>query len=602
MTDAIDHTAEARAAEWLAALESALQEGDIARATALFGPQCFWRDLLSFTWSIVTAEGHDAIAALLADGLQAAVPAGFRLEPGSARAEGSAVEAWFRFETQLATHRGHLRLRDGKGWTLFTAMLDLKGHEEREGDTREAGVEHGAVRGRASWLEEEQAREATLGTTEQPYCLIIGGGQGGMTLAARLKRLGVPALVIDRNPRPGDAWRMRYRSLCLHDPVHATHLPYIPFPAHWPMFTPKDKMGDWIEAYAKVMELDIWNSTTAQAAEYDAGAGEWRVALERNGSPVTLRPKHLVIATGMSGAPSIPGYPGAEDFGGTQCHSSAYRSGKAFAGKDCVVIGSNNSAHDICAELWECGARVTMLQRSSTLVVRSDSQIRNFPGKLYSEAAQRAGITTEQADFIAASRPYATLPALHKPVYDRIRAEDAGFYARLEKAGFMLDFGEDETGLSLKYLRRGSGYYIDVGASDLVASGAIGLRSGVAVRRILTDGVELDDGSALPADLIVYATGYEPMESWIAQLVSPAVAQKVGPVWGLGSNTRRDPGPWAGELRNMWKPTRQEALWLQGGNLQQARFYSRYLALQIKARMEGLPTPVHDPKVFAPVA
>ncbi len=103
------------------------------------------------------------------------------------------------------------------------------------------------------------------------------------------------------------------------------------------------------------------------------------------------------------------------------------------------------------------------------------------------------------------------------------------------------------------------------------------------------------DGSTIPADVIVYATGYRPMGEWTGKLISPEVEQKVGPVWGLGSGTAGDPGPWEGELRNMWKPTRQRGLWFQGGNLAQSRFHSLHLALQIKARMEGLPTPVFWP-------
>ncbi len=92
--------------------------------------------------------------------------------------------------------------------------------------------------------------------------------------------------------------------------------------------------------------------------------------------------------------------------------------------------------------------------------------------------------------------------------------------------------------------------------------------------------------------MIVYATGYGSMNGWAAKLISQDVADKVGKCWGLGSDTTKDPGPWEGELRNMWKPTQQEALWFHGGNLHQSRHYSLYLALQLKARMEGLPTPV----------
>ena len=145
----------------------------------------------------------------------------------------------------------------------------------------------------------------------------------------------------------------------------------------------------------------------------------------------------------------------------------------------------------------------------------------------------------------------------------------------------------------MKYLRRGSGYYIDVGASQLVIDGKIKLKRGQVEAKSPRSGVKLDDGTELPADLIVYATGYGSMNGWAADLISQDVADKVGKVWGLGSDTPKDPGPWEGEQRNMWKPTQQEALWFHGGNLHQSRHYSQFLALQLKARMEGIPTPVY---------
>ncbi len=236
-----------------------------------------------------------------------------------------------------------------------------------------------------------------------------------------------------------------------------------------------------------------------------------------------------------------------------------------------------------------------MVQRTSTHVSTSDSLFKFGTSQLYSEAALEKGITTDKADLLNASVPYRLMAGFHKPVAAAIRAADADLYARLEKAGFMLDFGDDDSGLHMKYMRRGSGYYIDVGASELIATGEIKLKSGVAVETIMETGVRLSDGTELPADLIVYATGYGSMNGWAGKLISQEVADKIGKVWGLGSNTTKDPGPWEGEPRNMWKPTRQAALWFHGGNLHQSRHYSQYLSLQVKARMEGIPTPVYGP-------
>jgi putative flavoprotein involved in K+ transport len=568
--------------EWLAGFASALKRSDIDAATALFADECYWRDLVAFTWNIVTLESRSAISDMLKARLSDVKPESFQLagRPG-----------WFTFETARGRGTGHLRLKDGKAWTFFTALMALKGFEEKKGPTREHGTQHGAFKDRVTWTDRRRADARELGYERQPYVLVIGGGQGGIALGARLKRLGVPTLIVDRNPRPGDAWRNRYKSLCLHDPVWYDHLPYLPFPDHWPIYTPKDKMGDWLESYTKIMELDYWPSTTCTRSSFDETKGEWTVVVERDGKQVTLRPRQLVIATGMSGFPEIPTFPGAGRFKGKQHHSSAHPGGEGWAGKTCVVVGSNNSAHDIAADLWEHGADVTLLQRSPTLVVRADTLARNRP--LYSEEAVASGITTEIADLTTASMPYGALPKVMQPVVEQIRRDDADFYARLEKAGFKLTFGEDNTGIGPMYLRRGSGYYIDVGASELIADGRIKLKSGVEIERLTEDGVVLDDGTELKADLVVYATGYGSMNQWAAKLISPEVADKVGKCWGLGSDTAKDPGPWEGELRNMWKPTAQENLWFHGGNLMQSRLYSIFLSLQLKARMEGLPTPVY---------
>ena len=194
---------------------------------------------------------------------------------------------------------------------------------------------------------------------------------------------------------------------------------------------------------------------------------------------------------------------------------------------------------------------------------------------------------------MVAATPYAVQPSGQKIAAERLAEQDRDFYARLRAVGFLLDFGDDGTGLSQKYLRRGSGYYIDVGGSELVADGRIGLRAGVEVAAMGARSVTLSNGDVLPADLVVFATGYGSMNGWAAQLISPEVADRVGKCWGLGSNTTYDPGPWEGELRNMWKPTHQAGLWFHGGNLAQARHYSRYLALQLKARLEGVATPVY---------
>jgi putative flavoprotein involved in K+ transport len=585
--------ATSRIQTFLASFAAALSAKDVEAAVEHFGDECYWRDLVAFTWNIKTMEGREQIRDMLTSCLGHVAPHNWRVVDEEAVVEkGAVTEAWIAFETAVVRGYGFMRLRDGKLWTLMTTTVELKGHEEAAGFSRPLGAQHGVHVGGKTWKELREEESENLGTAVQPYTVIIGGGQAGIALGARLRQLGVPTIIVERNERAGDSWRKRYKSLCLHDPVWYDHLPYIDFPENWPVFSPKDKIADWLEMYTKVMELNYWSNTTAQQASYDETKKEWSLVVDRNDEEVTLRPKHLVFATGMSGKPNVPQFKGSDIFKGEQHHSSRHPGPDPYKGKKVVVIGSNNSAHDICAALYEAGIDVTMVQRSATTVVRSDILMEFVFGDLYSEQAVQNGVTAAKADLIGASMPYRLIGQVQKPLWDKIRAIDAGFYNDLEAAGFQLDFGPDETGLAMKYLRRGSGYYIDVGASQLVIDGRIKLEAG-QVERLTPDGVVLDNGAELFADLIVYATGYGSMNGWVADIVSQEVADKVGKVWGFGSETPKDPGPWEGEQRNMWKPTQQEGLWFHGGNLQQSRFYSQHLSLQLKARYEGIPTGVY---------
>ncbi len=589
----LDSTATDQVTEILDRLGAALAAGDIETAAGLFAIDCYWRDLVTFTWNIKTVEGREAVADMLDATLLRVMPSGWRVAEGeTATEDGGVLTAWISFETNVARGYGLIRVRDGLIWTLLTSMVELKGHEEPAGFDRPMGVVHGASKTRQTWKESREDEAASLGYTTQPYVLIVGGGQGGIALGARLRQLGVPTIILEKNDRPGDSWRNRYKSLCLHDPVWYDHLPYLPFPPNWPVFAPKDKIGDWLEMYTKIMELNYWTRTTCKSASYDEAKGEWTVVVDRDGAEVVLRPKQLVLATGMSAKPNMPKFKGMELFKGEQHHSSKHPGPDAYRGKRAVVIGSNNSAHDICAALWENDVDVTMVQRSSTHIVKSNTLMELALGGLYSEAAVKAGMTTNKADMIFASLPYAILHEFQIPVYAQMKERDADFYAGLEKAGFWLDWGDDNSGLFMKYLRRGSGYYIDVGASQLIIDGKIKLAHG-NVAEITEDAVVLENGTRLPADVIVYATGYGSMNGWAADLIGQDVADKVGKCWGLGSATTKDPGPWEGEQRNMWKPTQQPGLWFHGGNLHQSRHYSQFLSLQLKARMEGIDTPIY---------
>ena len=579
-----------QANNWLEKFFDSIRVQEYEGTTDIFEDNACWRDLLAFSWNIITVAGIDDIANMFKSTAAQVSVQEWEIV-GDVTHVSNEISCWFTFVTGIAKCKGRLTLVDGRCSVLFTTIEELIGHEEAVCARREIGYVNTPVKGRKSWLEAKLEREQRLGDIEHPYVVIIGGGQGGIGLSARLDMLGVTNVVLDKNRRAGDSWRNRYRSLYLRNTVWQNHMPYLEFPENWPIFISKDRMGDWLEMYVKVMDINYWTSSTCVGAKYFDDRQAWIVDVLCEGEMIQLKPKHLVIATGVSGQPKAPDVSGIKSFRGDICHSSRFDTGTEFTGKECVVVGSNNSAHDICMDLWEHGANVTMIQRSDTLVVRSETF---FGRSSYKQKDTNSPITTADLDLMGASVPYQVIRDQMKSDWVQIAKEDSEYYRRLNDAGFALTFGDDDSGLEMMYMYRGSGYYIDVGATELIVSGAVKLRSGVSVKSILEDGMILSDNSKVDADLIVFATGYRPISSLVSKLISPEVATKIGQCWGLGSGTKYDPGPWEGELRNMWKPTDQDGLWFHGGGLTQSRLYSRFLAIQLKARMENIPTPVYS--------
>jgi cation diffusion facilitator CzcD-associated flavoprotein CzcO len=565
------------AAAWLHDLAAALEAADPAAIGSLFRPDGFWRDFLTMSWDLHTYPGPQRIADAWLDGLGRRQVSAFSLEAQPLEVTerkrwGPTIEAFFTFETDLGLCRGHVRLRaqgDGgwKAWTLFTGLEDIKGHEERAGRNRPQGHAAGAESpAEAAWSPGEGA---------DPDVLVIGAGQAGLSVAARLGQLDLKTLVIDRETRIGDNWRKRYQSLLLHNQVWANHFPYLPFPSSWPAYLSKDQMADWLEAYAAILRLQVWTSTGLTGARYDERARRWTVAVTRaDGTVLTLHPRHVVQATGVFGGANRPTLPGAERFEGRVIHATEYRGMEDAEGLRALVVGTGSSGHDVAQDLCNCGAQVTMLQRSSTCVVSVE------PGaaRLYSIYAED-GPPIEDADLITNSFPFPIVVELHKDVTKRIAHLDRDLLDGLRAAGFALDFGEDGSGFLMKYHRYGGGYYINVGASDLIVQGKIKIKQGTKIARLEGRSVIFADGSTMEADLVVVAAGYKNMSDAIRTIMGDEVADKVGPVWGLDEE---------GEVRAMWRPTGQRGFWLMGGSLQQCRPYSKYLALQIKAAELGL--------------
>ncbi|MBR1167915.1 flavin-containing monooxygenase [Bradyrhizobium liaoningense] len=575
---------------WLDDFERILGRPDPATLDPLFLADGFWRDVLALSWNLQTVAGRDAITQELTARAPRAAPTHFRIAPNRApprwvtRAGTNSIEAIFHFETAIGRGSGIVRLIPDTGdrlkaWTLLTALDELKGFEEQLGTSRPRGQAYSRDFRGPNWLDQRNAARAYA--ERDPAVLVVGGGQAGLAIAARLKQLQVDTLIVDRGMRIGDNWRKRYHALTLHNQVQVNHLPYMPFPPSWPVYIPKDKLANWFEAYVDAMELNFWSGTEFEGGAYDDAKGHWTVTLRRGaGSKRTMHPRHVIMATGVSGIANIPDIPTLDNFKGTLLHSSRYEDGENWPGKRAIVIGTGNSGHDIAQDLHSSGAEVTLVQRSPTLVTNIE------PSAQLAYATYNEG-TLEDNDLIAASMPTPLARKTHVMLTEQSKQLDKELLDGLSRVGFKLDFGEAGTGWQFKYLTRGGGYYFNVGCSNLIVEGKIGLRQFEDIESFTADGARMKDGSTITADLIVLSTGYKPQEYLVRKLFGDGIADHVGPIWGFGDGF---------ELRNMYARTKQPGLWFIAGSLAQCRINSKYLALQIKAIEEGiLPRAVATP-------
>ncbi|GAA3616544.1 NAD(P)/FAD-dependent oxidoreductase [Marihabitans asiaticum] len=573
--------AEEVAARWLESFAEALGGADPDALRRLFLEDAEWRDIVALTWDFTTLRGAGEIAQSLVALAPQARLSDLRLASGRTppaevgRAGETVTEAIWEFTTAVGRGAGVIRLLaqpDGsyRARLVSSTLQELTGHEERRGAQRPQGTAYSRTFGGQNWL--DQRLEEQKYNDRQPEVVVVGGGQAGLAAAARLRVLGVDALIVEKLPRIGDVWRQRYHSLTLHNEVWVASFPYLEFPDTWPTFLPKDKLAGWMEYYAEAMELNVWTNTAVTGGYRDDDA--WHLTVSRDGEDVVLQPKHVVFATGsVSGRPYMPEMPGLDEFRGEVLHSSRYTSGSRYENCRALVLGTGTSGHDVAQDLHALGADVTIVQRSSTTVVSLQPSGVLVYG-LYSQ-----GLPIEDVDLISSSNTMDTLVRANKIMAQQMVEYDAELLDRLAAVGFRTDIGEDGTGFHLKYNRRGGGYYINVGASDLIADGQIGLLQHDQISRFTKDGVQLVDGSYRPLDVVVFATGYRNQQEDIRDLFGDDVADRLGPIWGIGED---------GEMNNMWRPTAQPGLWFNSGSLAASRINSKFLALQIKADLEGI--------------
>ena len=565
---------------WTGAFGAAMARNDGRALSGLFADDAHWRNLFGLSWHFATFSGNDALIRELLRSAKGARAENFRIDSArlvprrSVMAGREVIEAIFAFDTTNGPGYGAMRLLPATNglataWTISTSLdFDQACHARAQHTAPASQTRNFAG---PDWL--EQRRASASYDEHDPDVLIVGGGHTGISAAIELKRIGLSALIVDREARIGDNWRLRYRGLKLHNKTPVNHLRYLPFPLTFPDYIPKDQIANWLEHYVDIFDIGFWTHTSFEGASYDDRPERWTARVTREGVLRTLRPKHIVLATSVSGTPNLPHIDGIDRFNGEVLHSSRFRAGRQWAGRSVIVFGTGTSAHDICQELHANDAIVTMVQRSPTMVVNVE------PAQIYDKTYLGDGPPIETRDILNSGVPFPVMRIAHRQITDEVKRLDAPLLSRLEQAGFRLEFGEDGTGWPLKFRSRGGGYYFNVGCSELIADGKIRLIQAADITGFEADGLRLKDGSALQAELFVLATGYKGIDNLLAKLFGDDVAERVGRVWGFDEAT--------GELRNMWTRTPQPGLWFTAGAFSQARIYSRYIALQIDAIERG---------------
>lgn len=568
-------------ASWLGDLERAVSQRDAAALADLFVEQSYWRDMVAFSWDLRCVAGNEAVAQTLLEEGERADPGRWRIAesmsaPRSVTRGGREVtEAFIEFDLGIGGGTGLVRLvrdeRDGRHrcWTLLTRLRSLAGHGSEPWPD---GLGYEPRPEAWSWQAHRELESSYA--DRDPEVLVVGGGHSGVFTAAYLKNLGVDALVVDRHPRVGDNWRTRYDALALHNPTLMVEFPFLPFPRSFPKFLPKDKLANWFESYVDAMEINYWTSTDFRNAEYDASSQTWTVDVERDGVRRQLRPRHIVMATGgVGGAANIPQLTGIDSFRGEVFHTKDFRSALGYEGKNVLVVGTGSSGHDAAQYMTEMGAHVTMLQRNPTSVVSLESADMSY--QQYMD-----GTPLYEGDMISSAGFVKPLMIPNFQALTRMTNEhDRELLDNLRRAGMEIDDGWEGTGWFWKFFERAGGYYLNTGCSEMIISGQVKMLQTRDVETFTPNGVLRRDGQEIALDTVVLATGYENLQGEVRRFFGSELADDLGPIGGFDED---------GELRNVWRPTKQPGLWFMTSGFAGGRNHGELVALQIRADLLGI--------------
>jgi thioredoxin reductase len=430
-----------------------------------FVNDAIWRDTFALTGTLRTFYSASSIATAWKETSTRAKVGPFAIKPDSANVvrigeSASWLQVEFSFETNgtpSTACSGYLSLvPDEQGgwqiWLLRTVLEQLKG----QGDVNvlEAVKTNGTL---------------TNGHVEPTNfdCVVIGGGQAGLSAGGRMKALGISYVIIDKNPEVGDSWKRRYNSARLHTTREYAHLPFDrTFPDNYQEYLTKDDLAQGYKDWVAKFGINVWQKAAPTKGTWDPSRSLWTLNIKRGGTDRTITCSYIVLAGGGgSQSPITPTYADREVFEGTVLHSVDYKYPSAWKGQHGVVVGTANTAHDIADDMLQAGlASTTMVQRGTTYVLPAEWF------KKTSDMSYNAKIPTEVADRAGNSNPYAVLDVLSRNGNSNQAKKNPERFDALEKAGFKVD----RYGSIMHHIaNRMGGHYMDVGVSAKIANGEV---------------------------------------------------------------------------------------------------------------------------------
>ncbi|KAG7091576.1 hypothetical protein E1B28_010598 [Marasmius oreades] len=580
---------------WLRAFSKALTKNPKSITTDLFLETSYWRDIVSLTSDFRTFSGfanqikpflHSRADLFVSTSLKLIVNHDLK-KPMIAELFPDLVFLQFAFSFDVSycgkgTAIGRLvytgveeeGVAGWKVYTMFTCLDQLDPFVEKVGSNRPITPVF------EPW--NEFRRKQVEFEDREPDVLIVGAGQTGLEVAARMKQLDIDALVIEKNRRIGDNWRNRYDTLTLHDTIWYNNPPYFSFPSSWPVYCSAGKLANFLESYADTLDLAVWTETRVVGnARWNQEDKTWTVELERGGKGRrVVKVKHIVFATGLGGGvPNVPKIPGVDKFKGKIYHSSEFKSARNHKGEKALVVGACNSGHDIAQDFARQGIDVTMYQRSSTYVITAKAV-----AMLLASFNESMMNQLEWADRMRVSLPYHVVTAIQQRVVPVFRGVDRDVITNLERVGFKTNTGPDGAGLFPLFSEKAGGYYIDTGGSEDIITGKVKLISGAGggIKEFSDtgSGVVFQDGSSIEGiDVVVFATGFADAADSISPIIGPEYTSKLHRIWGLNEE---------GELNSVWGDSGVEGICVGTGSLAMCRYWSSVLALRIKGMLVGM--------------